>query len=249
MYKTTNSGASWFQVGSTGYSIHQLEFINENTGFATYGGGAMLKTTTGGLNWIQYNMPNAFGVVLNDIKNFKIIDSNTIYGDRATRQFPNGRLKGIIWKSTNGGINWGFQQPDTNSLYQLYLGIEFADSLAGWSSNIRTTNGGGPIIINEIFPINTETPKGYTLYQNYPNPFNPQTTISFSITKKSYVNIKIYDLMGKEVIKIYANEFLEAGIYKTVLNFGNANLSSGIYFYSLYSDGERVDSKKMLMLK
>ncbi|MBI5402762.1 MAG: hypothetical protein HY959_05145, partial [Ignavibacteriae bacterium] len=70
VYKTTNSGANWFQVGGTGgHGVWQLEFINENTGFATWGGDSILKSTNGGMNWIAYAMPSAFNVVLNDIKN------------------------------------------------------------------------------------------------------------------------------------------------------------------------------------
>jgi len=252
-YKTTNSGISWFQVSSNGHSLSQLEFINENTGFATWGGDSILKSTNGGMNWVAYAMPNSFNVVLNDIKNFKIIDSNRIFGDYGVRRFPNGSYKGIIWKSTNGGVNWGFQQADTSNPYGC-AGIDFTDTLNGWSSFVHTTNGGGPIVTSEIYPINLEIPKNYTLYQNYPNPFNPMTTICFSITKKANVSLKIYDLTGREVIKIMENERLDAGIYKTLLNFGKASLSSGIYFCRLIIQDNNyikifTDTKKMMYVK
>jgi hypothetical protein len=253
MYKTTNSGDNWFQVGNTGYSLVQLEFINENTGYATWGGNGIVKTTNGGLNWsIQY-MPSNNGIVYNNINRFYFIFSDTLYGDYGVRDFG-VHVKGIIWKTTNGGLAWGFQQPDTSYPYGRYNGINFPDSIDGWSQNIHTTNGGGPIIITGINPLKTEIPKTFVLLQNYPNPFNPQTTIEFSIIKSSYVSLMIYDITGKEIIKIYDNNFLNIGNYRTVLDFSRIELSSGIYFYTLKisDDNEKklfFETKKMIYTK
>jgi len=252
MYKTTNTGTSWFQVGGAG-SLWQLEFINENTGFATTGGVDMQKTTNGGLNWISYVMPNTNGIVVNDIKNFKIINNHIIYGDHGTRQFFNRSLNGVIWKSTNGGVNWGFQQPDTSYPYMVYLGIEFSDSLNGWSSNIHTTNGGGPIIYMGITN-NNEIPGVYILKQNYPNPFNPSTTIEFSLPKDSYVKLKIFDITGRTVFWVINDFLLYAGNHKyTIDAFNTLGLSSGVYFYRLVAKNKNnevfIETKKLVYLK
>jgi hypothetical protein len=251
MYKTTNSGNNWFQVGNTGHGIWQLEFTNENTGFATWGGDAMLKTSDGGFNWIPYTLPLGNNIVDNYIKNFKIIDNNIIYGDRGMRQFLNGgvRFKGIIWKSTNGGVNWGFQQPDTSYTYVQYIGIDFTDSLNGWSYNIHTTNGGGPIIYTGISNNIHDIPCTYSLKQNYPNPFNPSTTIEFSLPKDSYVKLKIFDITGKTVFWVINDFLLCAGNHKyTVDAFNTLGLSSGIYFYRIETD-KFTAVKKMVMIK
>ena len=259
MYKTTDSGNNWFQVGGAG-QLWQLEFINENTGFGTTPGGTdMLKSTNGGLNWISYLLPTGNYIADNNIKNFKIIDSNTIYGDRGVRHFTDGgvhRFRGIIWKSTNGGVNWGFQQPDTSYAFAPYLGIDFINSLTGWSYNIHTTNGGGPIIYTDISNNSITLPNTFILKQNYPNPFNPSTTIEFSLSKDAYVKLKIFDITGKTVFWVINDFLLYAGNHKyTIDAFNTLGLSSGVYFYRLEArDRNNIDkvfmeTKKMLYIK
>ena len=89
------------------------------------------------------------------------------------------------------------------------------------------------------------TPKEYTLYQNYPNPFNPSTTISFSIPEGSFVTLKIYDMLGREVA-ILISEELSAGTYSQQWNA--VGLAGGIYFYSLQA-GSFVETMKLVLLK
>ena len=96
-----------------------------------------------------------------------------------------------------------------------------------------------------IEPINNLLPVKSELYQNYPNPFNSTTTISFTLPKTMYVNLKIYDLLGREVKSLVSGR-MEAGYYKNILN--SVNLSSGIYFYHLKSE-EFTLSRKLLLLK
>ena len=74
----------------------------------------------------------------------------------------------------------------------------------------------------------------YKLYQNYPNPFNPSTVISYSLLKNSFVSIKIYNILGKEIVSLI-NSVQKGGLYEITLNTTNLNLSSGIYFYNLTS--------------
>ena len=88
-------------------------------------------------------------------------------------------------------------------------------------------------------------PTTFALYQNYPNPFNPVTTIRYQLPKESKVVIKIYDMLGSEVMELL-NEQKELGIYE--VDFNASNLSSGIYLYKLQA-GDFVESKKMILLK
>jgi hypothetical protein len=90
-----------------------------------------------------------------------------------------------------------------------------------------------------------ETPDSYSLSQNYPNPFNPTTNINFSIPKDQDVSLKFYNSMGQEVAT-YVNGFLKAGVYN--VDFDGANLSSGIYFYTLKTSSF-VETKKMMLVK
>jgi hypothetical protein len=85
----------------------------------------------------------------------------------------------------------------------------------------------------------------YTLYQNFPNPFNPVTTIRFELPKSEKVELKIYDMLGREVKTLY-NKVAPAGIVDVDFNAGN--LASGLYIYRIQA-GDFVASRKLLLLK
>ncbi|MHA2101430.1 MAG: T9SS type A sorting domain-containing protein, partial [Candidatus Kariarchaeaceae archaeon] len=88
-------------------------------------------------------------------------------------------------------------------------------------------------------------PKLYSLSQNYPNPFNPSTIIKYQIPQLSFVTIKVYDVLGSEIITL-VNEEKPLGSYE--VEFNAANLPSGIYFYRLQA-GNFVETKKMVLMK
>lgn len=100
-----------------------------------------------------------------------------------------------------------------------------------------------PIKINQI---SGTVPDKYSLEQNYPNPFNPFTNIRYQIAKNSYVTLKIYNILGKEVATL-VNEKLSAGTYE--VKFGGTNLPSGVYYYKLSIDNVPYSVKKMVLLK
>jgi hypothetical protein len=85
----------------------------------------------------------------------------------------------------------------------------------------------------------------YSLSQNYPNPFNPTTTIQYSIPYTSNVSLKIYDILGNEVAKLF-DEYREEGSYE--VDFNATALSSGLYFFKLQA-GNFIETKKMIFLK
>jgi hypothetical protein len=89
-------------------------------------------------------------------------------------------------------------------------------------------------------------PKEFKLRQNYPNPFNPLTTISFDLPKRLQVSLKIYDLLGREIITLVDDEEISAGSYTRQWNA--ANMTSGIYFYRLQA-GSFTETKKLIFLK
>ena len=89
------------------------------------------------------------------------------------------------------------------------------------------------------------TPLIYQLSQNYPNPFNPTTTIKYSVPKISYVTIKIYDVLGRE-IETLVNGKEVPGNYS--IEFNAIKLASGVYFYRMQA-GSFAETKKLLLLK
>ena len=85
----------------------------------------------------------------------------------------------------------------------------------------------------------------YRLDQNYPNPFNPSTVIGYQVPSKSYVMLRVYDVLGREVATL-VNETKESGSYE--VTFDASKLTSGIYFSRLESNGKQI-TKKMTLLK
>ncbi|MDX1700641.1 MAG: T9SS type A sorting domain-containing protein, partial [Melioribacteraceae bacterium] len=92
---------------------------------------------------------------------------------------------------------------------------------------------------------NSNIPTTYSLEQNFPNPFNPSTTISYQIKDEGKVQIKIFDVLGRE-IKVLVNETKQPGIYS--LTYNANDLNSGVYFYSIKVN-DFMSTKKMILLK
>jgi len=93
---------------------------------------------------------------------------------------------------------------------------------------------------------NDIVPAQYYLEQNFPNPFNPSTTIRFGITEPSNVDLRIYDIIGREVAVLINNQYMGAGSYN--LKFDASKLASGNYIYQMKT-GSYTVSKKMQLLK
>lgn len=161
-----------------------------------------------------------------------------------------------ILKTTNGGLTWGYQIADTAKT-DVYYYIKFLDRKHGWAwpyiygtniydKEIHTIVGGSDTtFITSIKPI-IETASGYKLSQNYPNPFNIKSKIKYQISKTSNIKILIFDVSGKGLVTIVDKQ-QNRGDYE--VTFDGSNLPSGVYFYSLFADGVRIDTKKMLMIK
>ena len=94
--------------------------------------------------------------------------------------------------------------------------------------------------------IEAETiPTEFALYQNYPNPFNPGTVIKYEVPENSFVSLKVFDLLGKELVTL-VNEEKSAGSYDVKFNAGQ--FASGFYIYTINA-GDFTSTKKMLLMK
>jgi hypothetical protein len=178
--------------------------------------------------------------------------------------------------STNDGATWStpvklsFNAQDADEIYPVLsktgnspgnFGLLYM--LSGYPGSSSFTNTTTPRSINYacyvrvdpvtgnqlpigINTISTEVPAKFSLEQNYPNPFNPGTTIRFNLSKGSNVNIRIFDITGREVEHIVKGEMVQAGTHE--VKFNAAKLSSGVYFYTLETDNFR-ETKKMMLVK
>ena len=104
---------------------------------------------------------------------------------------------------------------------------------------------------SDIKDVEENLPFNFSLANNYPNPFNPETIIEYTIPKASNVEIKVYDVLGREVVTL-VNEFKQAGKYSAKFNIGHSErsrgISSGVYFYRMSTEGFTL-VKKMMLLK
>ncbi|MDD8018556.1 MAG: YCF48-related protein [Bacteroidota bacterium] len=151
---------------------------------------------------------------------------------------------GMIFKSTTGGDTWAdISEPTTQTLHAIYFYNEKRGFVVGDSGKIFfTMNGGGITSVEEGGEI---VPTKFELYQNYPNPFNPTTVISYQLSVTSYVSLKVYDLLGRDVATL-VDELKSAGKY--FVQWKSFSLSSGIYFYRLQA-GNYSDVKKLMIIQ
>jgi photosystem II stability/assembly factor-like uncharacterized protein len=263
--KTTDGGLGWYPLPNLPsepednihqqYDIRQITFINKDTGWVTNGKAKIFKTTNGGNNWIVQLPPPIPNIIWNGFNSFFIVNKDTIYSDYGTMYFGNNIYKGIIYKTTNGGLNWGYQLPDTSHNREFTWPF-FINGLTGWFTNIKTLNGGGPIIYTDIVKLGEKKTTKFELMQNYPNPFNPTTTIRFYLPQRANVYLTIYDINGRKIYTIINNFQLMNGYHSYCIEaFETLGLSSGTYFYRITASDTKsgktlfTGTKKMLFVK
>ncbi|MFZ5946778.1 MAG: FG-GAP-like repeat-containing protein [Stygiobacter sp.] len=110
---------------------------------------------------------------------------------------------------------------------------------------LRQIDNDGSFKYSGEVEVNIEAPKEFSLEQNYPNPFNPSTRISFNLPTDVFVSLKVFDVLGREVSTLIAEE-LPAGTHSREWN-GSA-LPSGIYFYRLWA-GSYIETRKLVILR
>lgn len=246
VYRTSSGfgGGGWTSAtlpgtgGTAGLYYQAVAFTDVNNGMAGSNGSNIMKTNNGGATWTTVSNPpgvTAFAAInMNGIKD----GSNTIrvsLGDGVTN---------FCFKTTDYGTTW-VSEPlpvvgQTNGIQDM----EFINASLGFAGgNLGTfMRYGNP---SGITNLNTELPDGFSLSQNYPNPFNPVTKINFSIPKNENVNLKVYDVLGNELVTL-VNGDLSTGSYS--VDFDGSKYSSGIYFYTLIS-GSFKETKRMNLIK
>jgi PKD repeat protein len=110
---------------------------------------------------------------------------------------------------------------------------------------LKQVDYNGTVDYSDVVSVVNDIPIEYALAQNYPNPFNPSTIIAYSIPQKSNVSLKIYDIVGKEIITL-VDEQKEAGLYE--VKYDASKLSSGVYIYSIQA-GDFLENRKMILMK
>ena len=150
-------------------------------------------------------------------------------------------------KTNNAGWNTiGFVDGSGNSNSPKEYSFVDENPLSGTVYyRLKQIDNDGSFEYSPIVEINSQAPDNFELNQNYPNPFNPTTTISYSIPRDQQVTLKVYNILGKEVMNL-VNKQQPAGSYAVM--FEGKSLNSGIYFYTLQAEGFR-ETYKMILLK
>ena len=153
----------------------------------------------------------------------------------------------------------GVQQWTTTYSGEITNGTDYAtDLFIDTSLNVYVT-GGSPNLFNGrdavtikynqpigILNNSNSLPGKFSLNQNYPNPFNPMTIIGYEIPRKSMITINVYNTLG-QLVKTLVNTEQNAGYYSIAVNM--EDLASGVYFYSLKTDNNLLDTKKFILIK
>jgi len=148
-----------------------------------------------------------------------------------------------IFRSTNNGIDWIGVSTGLGNIHVFSLCALSKWLFAGTSDSIWQRP-----LAEIVTKVNSERQEPLSLSclkQNFPNPFNPTTTIQFSLQKASFVTLKVFNLLGKEVA-ILLSDHLEAGTHSTQWNA--VNIPSGVYFYRLQT-GSLFQTKSLVVLK
>ena len=239
------------------------------------GSGELFKSTNGGINWTSIHTVSGSEIPMLCVNNLdpnlayhtcwssggfwrtnnqwstftQVATAGSAWGTDISKDDPNVVMFGIYgstsaYISTNGGDNFF----TSSTLPGPNYGVLYYDR-----SNLLAQEAGGVYkmsvtysVITSNSSIASEIPRSFRLSQNYPNPFNPSTTIEYDISKASNIQIKVFDILGNEV-KTLVNSYFAPGAYRT--SYDAAGLSSGIYFYTMLSDGRKIDSRKMVLIK
>jgi len=137
----------------------------------------------------------------------------------------------------------------TTTEIKTYSYIDSTVTSGKYYYRLKQVDYNGNFSYSMIVEVDLEFPTKFVLEQNYPNPFNPSTSIEFELPVKSFVSLKVYDLLGSEIVTL-VNEEKPAGSYEVEFFTigGTTRLPSGIYFYRLQA-ANFVETKKMVFLK
>ncbi len=152
--------------------------------------------------------------------------------------------------SYHGNRSWVHEQFNLNSFIGQRIKIRFNYFTDGgvpgdgfYFDNFRVVDYTNTVI--GIINIGGNIPTRFALSQNYPNPFNPKTIINYELPITNYVSLKVYDVLGKEVVTL-VNEKQNAGTYE--VDFDGSNFPSGVYYYKLVAT-DYTETKKMILIK
>jgi photosystem II stability/assembly factor-like uncharacterized protein len=249
LLRTTDFGTTWTSAEvlltgglSNAYNIRSINMVNQTTGWLiprqTAAGVRCFvhKTTDGGATWSDTILVER-GTTVASVKPMR--GTNNLLALGWLGNDPKA------WWSTDGGGTWPVISPTATGDGSDLRNASFVSTQLGYVTGLYKAYKFTPPGSTGVEPQPGELPQSYTLNQNYPNPFNPSTTIEYSIPTAGSVQLKVYDMIGREVATL-VNQEQVAGKYAVM--FDARTLASGVYFYRLVS-GSFVSTKSLVLVK
>jgi uncharacterized protein (TIGR02145 family) len=202
------------------------ELVNHLDG-SSVAGGKLKETGTGHWNNPNIGATNASG--------FSALPGGYRYGSLG--YFNYRGYYAYFWSSTEHNPYHAWYRILTYQYSDVYRHHTFNN----FGFSVRCLRGSATMIKSSEL----QTITSPNLAQNYPNPFNPLTTIKFTLPKSEYVQLKVYNILGKKVSTLVSNK-LNQGNH--IYIFDGKNLASGIYYYQLVA-GDYREMKKMILLR
>jgi subtilisin family serine protease len=261
---------SWNYIDIRGTGVNVTAGTDYHiVGYFTSGSSTSIGLNTGVAdNRSSYNTGSGWSPLTTDLKIRTLITPNQSVLPVELFAFNAALLKDKIqinWKTATEKNNYGFEieRKEQNSTSGIWSNIGFVrgngnSNIVNKYSFIDLPQGGtnftfrlkqididGSYQYSNPLDVSLTVPESFTLKQNFPNPFNPSTSISYQLSAASYVTLKVFDVLGREVATL-VNGKKEAGNYE--LKFNASNLSSGIYYYTLQA-GTFKQTNKLVLLK
>ncbi len=271
VFLSTNNGTTWTPA-STGLSDTAVWAL----AVFSYGGGINLFAGTGAAILDQPAPGGGVHLSTNNGESWTVANKGFPY-DSVTQRYPSvlcfaaDGLKifagtgvcspygcnGEIFLSTNNGASWTEVYGDSDSSWNGPV-----NALAVFGSNLFAGTSYGGVWRRPLSEMITsaktppaDLPRHFGLEQNYPNPFNPTTKLSFVIGRLSFVTLKVYDTLGREVATL-VNDEIKPGSHEVTWNANG--FASGVYYYRMQvrsldpaagGAGSFVETKKLVLLR
>jgi hypothetical protein len=249
--ETSDDMVQWNEVVSNASSSSQEWTLNEFTNLsARYVRIVCLSNNQGdwaGVWEARIFEPNNTTAVEFTEFTAKVNENNSVILDWTTASEQNCKQFNITRKKGNGDFVTVDSVPGHGSVTetQQYTFTDNTVNSGHYSYRLEEVDFSGHVSYSNIVEIEVNNPQDFILEQNYPNPFNPTTTISYSVSKESFVSLQVYDILGNEISTL-VNEKKPQGYYN--IEFNAKDLPSGIYFSRIQA-GSFVAVKKMVLLK
>ena len=273
IYTSVDHGGTW-TAASSGLTFTWVDALavspngpdGDNLYAGTFGGGVFLSTDTGA-NWTARNSSlgnyciksivasgaSLFigtwggGIFRSDKNEVTWATANSGLSD--LRVWSLGRSGAILLAGTEAGIFRSSDDGNTWTSFGLANLLVAAITVSGDYVFAGTAEGvwRRPLsdLLTELGDQEKEISQRFLLHQNYPNPFNGTTSIRYELPAKSYVTLKVFDLLGREIAEL-VNATQDIG-YKSV-QFNSTDLPSGVYFYRLNA-GTFTQTEKLMLMK